>query len=92
MTDITHYTAGLGKARSGMAWRGKARRGRARRGGAWQGQQGEIPALYSNMIIMTNHTQGEAGRGWAWQGEAWQGKARAQGFKALCIIRKMGFT
>lgn len=97
MTDITHYTAGLGKARSGMAWRGKARRGRARRGGAWQGQQGEIPALYSNMIIMTNHTlggawQGMARQGGAGRGKAWQGKARAQGFKALCIIRKMGFT
>ncbi len=92
MTDITHYTAGLGKARSGMAWRGKARQGVAR-----QGQQGEIPALYSNMIIMTNHTLGEARRGWARQGgagrgKAWQGKARAQGFKALCIICKMGFT
>ena len=46
MTDITHYTAGLGKARSGMAWLGLAR----------------------------------------------HGTARAQGFKALCIIRKMGFT
>ena len=32
MTDITHYTAGLGKARSGMAWRGKAGLGMARQG------------------------------------------------------------
>ena len=33
MTDITHYTAGLGKARSGMAWRGKAGLGVARTAG-----------------------------------------------------------
>lgn len=38
MTDITHYTAGLGKARSGMAWRGKARLGGAWRGLARQGK------------------------------------------------------
>ena len=69
MTDITHYTAGLGKARSGMAWRGKARRGVAR-------TAGRNPCF---IFKHDHYDKSYSGHGWAGLGEArlglaWQGK------------------
>jgi hypothetical protein len=69
--------------------RGKAWHGLARQGLAWQGQQELRSCFMLNYHkSITNYTQGAAGSGWAVQGWAGHGKARAQGFKTLCIMRK----
>ena len=73
MAHITNYTPG--EARRGAARRGAARLGLAR-------LQGEIPALCSKGIIMTNYAvvwhgrarRGKAVPGTARCGQAWRGK------------------
>ena len=82
MTDITHYTARQGLAGHGLGRRGKART--AGRNPCFIFKHDHYDKSYSR--------RGRARLGGAGLGGAWQGKARAQGFKALCIIRKMGFT
>lgn len=74
MTDITHYTAGLGKARSGMAWRGKAGLGVARTAGrnpCFIFKHDHYDKSYSRRGLARH---GKARRGRAWQGMARQGK------------------
>ena len=71
ITNYTHGTATLCKARSGLAWHGDARSGVAR-------LQGEIPALCSKVGIMKYYTD-EVRRGLARSGLAWRGWARQGG-------------
>ena len=61
------------------ARQGRARHGNARCGMARQGQQGEIPALYSIFTNLSQIILDEVWSGTARSGEAWCGKARLQG-------------
>ena len=89
MAHITNYT--LGCAGLGDAGRGTSGQGTAWHGEVWHGVvlrgmarlQGEIPALCSNGIIMTNYAGGEARFGWAMRGAAGQSWAR-HGQQELC--------
>ena len=65
MAHITNYAPG--GARHCVVWQGLVWLGLAR-------LQGEIPALCSNGIIMTNYTPGSAGQGVARRCGAMQGK------------------
>ncbi len=93
MAHTTNYT--LGCAGLGDAGRGTSGQGTAWHGEVWHGVvlrgmarlQGEIPALCSNGIIMTNYAGGEARFGWAMRGAAGQSWARhGQQGQSPCFI------